>query len=1018
MTEAAPQTVHLNILGSLEIWADQHRLRLGGPIQERVLVTLLLESGRVVPVTRLVEAVWDEEPPATAMHQIRKAVADLRRRIPGGSGLLVTDGPGYRAEVDDEQLDLNRFTALTARARRELATGAAAEAAELLRAALGLWRGPVMSGLGGGTISAAATALDERRLAAAEQLFELRLGQGEAGELIGDLRQLIAEQPLRETLRGQLMLALYRSGRAAEALEEYGKVRDLLVEELGIDPGPRLVRLYEAILKDSDELTGPEPAATPVTAPAPASAQPAAPAAQPAQHTRTTRPVSTLPYDLADFTGREEELRRLLAFAGGEPGVGRRIVAVDGMGGSGKTSLAVRAAHLLADGYPDGRLCLDLHGYSPGEEPRQPSAVLAALLRTIGVPDQRIPEDEGGRAALWRASLAGRRLLLLLDNAIDSGQVLPLLPAAPGCLVLVTSRTRLVDLDDAEWISIGVLPAADSATLLAETLGEQRMAAEPEAVAELAELCGHLPLALRIASARLRNRSRWTVQYLVDRLRDETRRLGELSSGERSVAATIRLSFQAMDEESRTAFRLLGLHPGADVDVHSAAALFGTDLRDAEDLLEQLLDVHLVQQHVLGRYCLHDLVRSFAQSLSTDATATADRAAVERLIDYYAAASEGACAVLFPGRVRHAAELPASGVELPPLRSEEQALGWFDREQAALLSAVALAHERNLDRQTGHLARNMVFYLHLRSAFDEYERMAEFAVASARRQGEPATLRTGLTNLAGLRWKLGRFRDGLTSAQEALEIARATGETYGQAVSLDLVGVLHISLGSLREGHEHLARSVELHEHPARRAAVLCNLSTVHAWLGQFEAAVAAAEEALLLRRELGDKVNEIPALNDLAIAYLGLGVPEQAEECLVEALRLGDESVMPEELALAIALAADAGQRLGRTDPVSTYEERALELVRAQGTAVRRCQVENIIGRLRRHRGAYAQALQLHESAAQWAGRVEYRVELARALDGMAHAAKALGDAASAQRHRAGADALFAEIGMPDAAR
>ena len=998
LTGAAPQAVHFNILGALEIWADQQRLRLGGPIQERVLVTLLLEPGRVVPVTRLVEAAWNEGPPATAVHQIRKAVADLRRRIPGGAGLLVTDGPGYRAAVADEQVDLSRFTLLTGEAREQFAAGAAAQAADLLRRALALWRGPVLAGSGGTTLAAAATALDERRLAAAEQLFQLRLDQGESRELVVELRELIVEHPLRETLRGQLMLALYRSGRAAEALEEFGRVRDVLVAELGIDPGPRLTKLYEAILRDSDELTGPEPQ-HPATVPQ-------APATAPS--------LSTLPYDLSDFTGREEELRTLLRHAA-EPCDGTRIVAVDGMGGSGKTSLAVRAAHQLADQYPDGRLCFDLRGYSPGEEPLQPAAVLGALLRTLGVPDQRIPEDEGGRAALWRATLAGRRVLLLLDNAGDTTQVRPLLPASPGCLVLVTSRARLMDLDGAEWISLGVMPPEESLTLLVETLGERRVAAEPEAVAELAELCGHLPLALRIASARLRNRQRWTVQYLVDRLCDETRRLGELSSGERSVAATIQLSYQAMEEEHRRAFRLLGLHPGTEVDVHSGAALLGTDRRTAEDILERLLDVHLVQQHTLGQYALHDLVRSFAQSLRTDAARATDHAALERVLDYYVAASEQACAVLFPRRARHATPAPADVAELPPLHEVEQARGWFDQEHSALLSAVIVAHEQGLDVQTGQLARNAMFYLNLRGSFDEYENVAVLAVASARRLGDPSALRAGLSNLTSSHWKLGKFRDGLTSAREALEIARAAGDIHGQAVSLDQLGLLHSCLGHLKEGRDNLVRSIELHENAMRKEMALCNLSTVSAWLGRYAEAAVAAEQAVELRRSLGEPVSQIPALNDLAIALLGLGEPERARACLEQAMSVGDESSFPEDLALTLALAADAEQRLGRQRTASAYAEQALDLVRERGTALRCCDVENIVGRMHRQRGAHAQALELHRSAARRAGAIEYRVELARAHDGMAHAAAALGDGASARLHRTRADDLFASMDMPE---
>lgn len=1003
MTTTAPHTVRCNILGTLEIWADRHRIRLGGPIQERVLVTLLLEPGRVVPVTRLVQTVWDDDPPATAVHQIRKAVADLRRRIPEGASLVVTDGPGYRAVVDDDQLDLSRFHRLTAQARRDVAAGLTDQAADRLCEALALWRGSVMAGRGGAALTAAATALDERRLTATEQLYQLRLDRGEAGELIGDLRALVAEHPLCENLRGQLMLALYRSGRAAEALEEYGRARALLVEELGMDPGPRLTRLYEAILRDAEELAAPEQPAAPAPAP-PTAPQPPAPLSP-----------STLPYDLTDFTGRERELGQLLAGAQ-RPSEGTRIVALDGMGGSGKTSLAVRASHQLAEAYPDGRLFINLRGYSPVEKPVQPSAALGALLRTLGVPDQRVPEDESGRTALWRATLAERRVLLLLDNALDAAQVLPLLPASPGCLVIVTSRARLVELDGAEWIHIGVMRPEDSTTLLAETLGDERAAAEPEAVAELAELCGQLPLALRIASARLCNRSRWTVQYLVDRLGDERRRLGELSAGDRSVAATIQLSYQMMEERHRTAFRLIGLHPGTDVDVQSVAALLGTDRWDAEDILERLLDVHLVQQQKMGRYGLHDLVRSFAQTLRTEGTAEADRAAVERVVDYYVAASEQACTVLFPGRARHAPGLPPTTAELPAPKDAAEARAWFAREHRALLSAVGLCHERGLDRQTGFLARNVLFHLHLRSYFEEYETVARYAVESARRLGEPWALRAGLSNLVSSHWKTGRFRDGLAAAEEALGLARSCGDRHGEAVSLDQLGLLHSSLGHLAEGRDHLIRSIALHENAMRKEMALCNLSTVYAWLGQYEKAAEVAEEAISLHRSDGDPAVHVMALNDLAVAHLGLGAPEAAARCVERALDRGDESALPEEIALSLALAADAGQRLGRATPA--YEERALALVRTRGTTLRRCQIENIVGRLHRHRGAYAQALALHEHAAHWAEAIEYRVELARAFDGMARTMKALGDAAGAARHRERADLLFDEMGMPEPAR
>ncbi|MCT9081113.1 AfsR/SARP family transcriptional regulator, partial [Streptomyces fulvoviolaceus] len=637
------EDVSFAILGPLEVRAGGLRLRLGGRVPTRVLTTLLLEPCRMVPVPRLVEAAWGGEPPATAAHQVRKAVADLRQRIPDGPSLIVTDGPGYRVDVTREQLDLSVFSDRLREARDLLEAGRSVAAADRLRAALGLWRGPVMPGAGGSVIAAASVVLEERRLAAVEQLMELRLALGESRELIGDLRELVAEHPLGESFRGQLMLALYRSGRQAEALAEYGSVRELLVEELGVDPGPQLAKLYEGILRDSPELAAPE------TAVAEAGLIPAAQDGAPQPGPETAQ--FTLPHDLTDFAGRGQELTRLLEYAtpsqDGTAGT-VRIVAVDGMGGSGKTTLVVRAAHRLAEAYPDGRLYVDLRGFTPGEQPLHPATVIGVLLRTLGVAGERIPDDLDDRGALWRATLANRKVLLVLDNAADVAQVRPLLPASPGSLCLVTSRVRMVGLDGAEWLSLGVMSPSDSLELITGVLGEERVDAEPEAAAELAALCGNLPLALRIATARLRNRPLWTVRHLVDRLGDEARRLDELKAGDRSVEATLQLSYQALDDEHRGAFRLLGLHPGVEMDAHSAAALLGSGPCEAEDVLEHLLDMHLVEQHTIDRYTFHDLVRSFAQRLGKR-DADEGRAAFGRLLDYYVTLTEEACRLLYPG---------------------------------------------------------------------------------------------------------------------------------------------------------------------------------------------------------------------------------------------------------------------------------------------------------------------------------------------------------------------------------
>ncbi|WP_326695885.1 tetratricopeptide repeat protein [Streptomyces sp. NBC_01754] len=1009
MTASEVRSLRFNVLGPLEGWAGGSRLRLGGLIQERVLGTLLLESGRVLPIGRLVESAWAEDPPATASHQVRKAVADLRRRIPSGSDVIVTDGPGYRVVLGTEQLDLTEFGSLVRTARDAPAEGRAAEAVEALRRALGLWRGPILAGAGGSVIEAAATVFEERRLAAAEHLFELRLGLGESTELVVDLRDLVQAHPLHESLRAQLMLTLYRSGRQAEALEEYSRVRELLVEELGVDPGPRLTRVYEGILRDSPELAAPAPPADAAPLPRPVPAAPGAPC--------------TLPYDLADFTGRGEELQELLDSAGRDYARHSRIVALDGMGGSGKTSLAVHAAHTLAGDFPDGQLYLDLRGYTPGEQPVTASGALDSLLRALGVPGARIPEDAAGRTALWRSTVAGKRLLLLLDNAADADGVRPLLPTSPGCLVLVTSRARLVDLDSAQWISVDVMSPTECAALIAETLGEQRYAAEPESAAELARLCGHLPLALRIATARLRNRPRWTLRYLADRLRDETRRLDELSSGQRSVAATLRLSYQALPQDCRTAFRSVALHPGGDLDVHAAAALLDADPMDAEGILELLLDVHLLQQPEIGLYTFHDLVRSFAQSLRAPATDGDDAASTRRLLDYYLAATESACQVMFPGRrplpteVAEVDDAEAWASRLPWFADSGQAEQWFAREQGSLLGAVGLADRAGHDRHTVFLARNLAFQLSSRGQLEEFRSIGLVAVAAARRLGVLPLLGISLSNLGVACWKLGRFAEGIEGATEGREVAERLGDVQTLAHSESTLGQLNSLLGRFPRALSHLEKAIALQrELGASRAEAesLTLLSTLYEQWGRHEEAASAARRAISLCDELGRHKNKLVALTDLAFAHACLGDDEAADLCLSQARELCTESSDPGQVALALALLAEVTQRLGRPEQAAHYADRAIETIGPNVSLLRRAKVENTVGRYLFKRKEYEAALRLHERAHEAARSLDFRIEVAYALSGMARVQAALGLTEDAARNEHLAEELFGQMGVP----
>ncbi|MCX5396815.1 tetratricopeptide repeat protein [Streptomyces sp. NBC_00102] len=1013
----------LRILGPLEGWSGEERLSLGGQVQKRILAALLLESGRVVPVARLAEAAWGEEPPATMVHQVRKAIADVRRRIPLGATLVRTDGAGYRMDLADDRLDLHEFRTRCRAANTALRGGRSAEAAAELRAALALWRGPALSGVGGPVSEAAADALEEERLTAADQLFELRLGAGESGELVAELRALVARHPLRETLRAHLMLALHRSGRGAEALEEYERVRQLLAEQLGVDPGPQLAALHTGLLPGSLAPAGPGAHERPDASQRPGShprreGAPAVPSPMAAP--------CTLPPALPDFTGREEELTALLGHLcdGGPPGArGPRVVAVDGMGGAGKTSLAVHAAHLLAQEYPDGQLAVDLRGFTPDEAPMAPAVALDALLRGLGVPAERIPEDLEGRTGLWRSVLADRRTLLLLDNAVNAEQIRPLLPSTPDSLVLTTSRARLVDLDGARWVSVGPLTPEGSAALVAETLSPERVRAEPEAAAELAALCGHLPLALRLATARLRNRPRWTVRHLVERLRDETRRLDELRSGERGVAATLQLSHRAMAAPHRHAFLMLGLHPGAVFGVHSAAALLGTGTREAEDALEALLDAHLLQQPALGLYAFHDLVRSFARNPGASTIdRAAESAALLRLLGYNLTATGAACALVSPGRTSRPHGLAPYGGELPAFRDRAEAMEWSEREHPALLAAVTLAERRGHDRHALALTRDLTFLLHARGRFDALGDLGRLAVLAARRTGEPSLLCVALTNLAATCWRLGRFGEGLDAADEARDLAHRLGDRRAEAHSEANRGLMLSELGRYDDALPPLERALSLarEEGSVRvEAETLTTLGVLYGRWGRHPEAADAARQALRTARAHGYPTYEIVATAELAAAHMGLGENEEAGYLLSTARELsGDGVTGPGDAGLVHALRAKLAQRLGDADGARVSARSALLLARSGGSQIRLVRVENLVAELHLDQGEYEEARTAYARARTRAAAMRFCPAEASALLGLARAARALGDAEAADEHESRATELYDSMGVPERAR
>jgi DNA-binding SARP family transcriptional activator len=851
--------VEFRVLGPLQVEKRGDRVPIGGPQLETALAVLLLAGGHVVPVPNMVDALWDAEPPPTARHQVHKVIARLRNRLPG---VIVTDGPGYRIDLDSATLDADVFA-------RRASAGTAPE----LAAALALWRGPALAGIESRAIRGPAAALDERRLDAIEALMDLRLAAGQAAGVAAELPAVIAAHPLRERLRAQLMVALYRCGRQAEAHAAYADARIRLAEELGLDPGPELARLHQRLLR-ADPTIGPDPPEAP-TAP------------------------NSLPYDLPDFTGRNDDLAAMMRYA--------PLVTIDGMAGVGKTALAVHAAHRLAGRYPDGQLFCDLHGHTAGAAAVPPEAALGGLLQMLGVPVHAIPEGLDQRAARWRAELAGRRVLVVLDNAVSAVQVRPLLPGSPDCLAIVTSRRRLGVLDGAASLALDPLPASDALRMFGAVAGEARVAAECESAERVVALCGRLPLALRIAGTRLAHRRLWTIESLAQRLQRETDRLDELALADRGVGSAFALSYAQLTDAQQRMFRRLGRHPGSDFDAYSVAVLADLDRQLAESLLEDLVDAHLLGHAAAGRYVFHDLLRDYARKLA----GTERSESVARLHDYYLAAATTAGDLISREARRFEPTVAHPPAQLPPLTDVDDALAWFVAEEATLL-AVA---EAGGGWQLPCVLR--AFFEH-RGHFAGWRATHEVGLRAAR--GDPRGTALLRFNLGALAMWTERHEEGIEQFQ--LAVAAGVGDHELEATALTNMGMLaHLLVRDVEAvGYVRRALAIE-HNNLRTRALGWNNLALAEGRLGERRRALAHHQQALTLARQIGSPTAERGILLGLGETSLRYGLP--AAESFRRALALARTGRfrMQEALALDGLAHATADPRYWREALVIFHE-------------------------------------------------------------------------------------------------
>jgi DNA-binding SARP family transcriptional activator/Tfp pilus assembly protein PilF len=891
---AAPtRRADLRVLGPVEVLGPGGRAALVGRRQRALVGLLALSPGQVVSQARLVDALWGEAPPRTAVQTLYSHVARVRRALDGCGlpGLLAARDSGYALAVAPDDVDADRFERAVRDGRRALADGRVAQAAAVLQDAVALWRGDALADTGpAGWAAAAVERLHDLRLSAYEDLWDCRLRQGEHAVAAGELEKLLVAHPGRERLVELLMLALYRDGRHAEAIEAYQRLRVHLAEHLGVGPSPRLAGVYSAMLRRDSELDTPTrvvPPGSDRTA-APAGRGHPAPGRGQPMAVRPERPSGAgpaqLPPEAGHFTGRRAEM----AVLDGLLGRRSRVGLVCGPAGMGKTALAVRWAHRVAGRFPDGQLFLDLRGHDPGTT-MPATEVLAHLLRGLDVPASRIPADPAELVSRYRSAMYGRRVLVVLDNASDVDQVTSLAPPSSGSLLLVTSRRQLAGLavDHAvSTVDLDVLPADDSVTLLRRVLGAERVAGESDAAAELADLCGGMPLALRIAAAKLTIRPPRTIADLVSDLAGLDRLATLAVAGDtRSIRTVFASAYQALSLPAAGLFRRLGHHPGATFTRQLAAALASEG--PAGEAVDELVDAHLVTEQAGGRYRFHDLIRLYAAERATPeeiaGTAT-------RVTDWYLAVADAANRVLDPVRDRAGPVEVDPPVVVPFPADRAAALAFLDAERGNLLNVVGYAARTGHDRAVWRLAYLLTSYHALRGHWPTQVAVCRYGLAATRRLGDEAA-EALLRSLLGLAChSVRRYEEALSHLERALELARAQRDWRGQGMALNNMALAFSRLGRRGAAIDAFHQALTAHNadnHPQGIALVLNNLGHEYTLDGDPGRALDHLTRALDLARELRNPALEAMTLDSIGQARLAAGDPDGALEHLSGALAI-----------------------------------------------------------------------------------------------------------------------------------
>jgi DNA-binding SARP family transcriptional activator/tetratricopeptide (TPR) repeat protein len=884
--------VEVRLLGPVEVHVAGEVVDTGQPRQRCVLAALAVDAGRPVTAETLVERVWGEQPPRQAHTSLYAYLARIRKLLgsadPGGATRLLRGAGGYVLDIDADLVDVHRFRRLVRRAGEPGCRPP--QRVTLFREAVGLWQGPPLANVPGDWAARTRESWHREHLDAVIAWTQVE----QAGRVLGPLTALVEQNPLDEALIAALMRVLHAAGRTAEALDRYAGTRERLDRELGADPGSELQRLHQAILRgDRTQVTPPPPAV-------------------PAQ----------LPGDVHGFTGRRDELARLDALLDAAPGPPAPVVisALSGTAGIGKTALAVHWSHRIRDRFPDGQLYVNLRGFDPTGSTMAPAEALRRFLDALDIPPQRRPTDLEALAALYRAQVAGRRMLIVLDNARDAGQVRPLLPGTPECLVLVTSRDELTDLTTRSLL-LDLFTVDEARDLLTRRLGNARVAAEPDAVDDIVGLCARLPLALAVVAGNAASQPGLPLAVLADQLRDARQRLDALSTGDvpsTDLRAVFSWSYRTLSDQGARLFRLLGMHPGPDTSGAAAASLAAVPVERVWTLLGELTAANLITEHTPGRYTFHDLLRVYAseQAFRHDSD-TQRHEAVDRLLDHYVHTATVADQLL--NEHRRPVPLAAAQPSVTPerLTDHQQALTWFAAEHAVLIAAIEQA-TTGWYAHVWHLAWTFCDYLDRRGLWRDKADTQHKALDAARRMGDLTAQAHAHRELALAYRRMGRRTDAWTHFEQGRELYARIGDRVGEGHALlDLAEALGVQARQA-EAIGYAQSAFDLYRsagHQIGCAHALNDIAYYRTELGDHENALTACEQALTEFQQLGHRYGQAHTSDTLGYIHHHLGHHDRAVDWYRQALdlygALGDRYYA----AVTLTRLGDAYHAAGRSD-------------------------------------------------------------------------------------------------------